>query len=349
MNRLKIFRIVLLLILTFIYFGCVEYHDQPQHNSENEKLVLDLSGRWKFSLGDDISWKQSTFDDSKWEKINVPSSWENQGFHGYDGYAWYRTSFKLNSNLKNKDIYVVLGYVDDVDQTFINGKLIGVSGGFPNHYRTAYNAFRKYYIPKENLNYDGGNTIAVRIYDAELDGGIMSGKIGLYTYESGFEPDVNLSGLWEFSMFDDSLFLKTKDTESNSVKLMVPAHWDVQGYQDYDGFGWYKKSFYLPKEFSNESMILLLGKIDDIDQTFVNGILVGSTGKWNFTDVPTDYDSNEEYLTNRVYSVPKKILKYGETNTVVVRVYDGFRNGGIYDGKIGLITQENYKKHFGKK
>ncbi len=220
---------------------------------------------------------------------------------------------------------------------------------FQTNYRTAYNAFRKYYIPKEYLNNDGENIIAVRIYDDELDGGIMSGKIGLYTYEGGFEPDVNLSGLWEFSICDDSSFLKNKDTESKSIKLMVPAHWDVQGYQDYDGFGWYKKSFYLPKDFSNESMILLLGKIDDIDQTFVNGILVGSTGKWNFTDVPTDYDSNEEYLTNRVYSVPQKILKYGETNTIVVRVYDGFRNGGIYDGPIGLITQDNYKKHFGKK
>jgi sialate O-acetylesterase len=129
---------------------------------------------------------------------------------------------------------------------------------------------------------------------------------------------------------------------------MVPAHWDVQGYQDYDGFAWYKKTFSLSKDFSNENMILLLGKIDDIDQTFVNGILVGSTGKWNFTGVPTDFDSNEEYRINRVYSVPQKILKYGETNTIVVRVYDGFKNGGIYDGPIGLITQENYKKHFGK-
>jgi hypothetical protein len=41
----------------------------------------------------------------------------------------------------------------------------------------------------------------------------------------------------------------------------------------------------------------LLGKIDDIDQTLCNGILVGSTGKWNFKNVPTDFDSNEEYLT----------------------------------------------------
>jgi hypothetical protein len=86
----------------------------------------------------------------------------------------------------------------------------------------------------------------------------MSGKIGLYTYEGGFEPDVNLSGIWDFKTGDDSLFLKKETKNFISDKLMVPAHWDVQGYQDYDGFGWYKKSFYLSKDFANENMILLV-------------------------------------------------------------------------------------------
>ena len=48
------------------------------------------------------------FDDSEWEKINVPSSWENQGFHGYDGYAWYRTSFKLKTSDAEKDLHLDL-------------------------------------------------------------------------------------------------------------------------------------------------------------------------------------------------------------------------------------------------
>lgn len=338
------------ILIVFLTNGCFENSSPPppQYN-KSEKLILDLSGRWKFSLGDDMNWKKENYDDSNWEKVSVPSSWENQGFHGYDGYAWYRTSFILNSNTKGKDIYLVLGYVDDVDQTFINGKLIGLAGGFPPNYRTAYNAFRKYYIPKEYLNIDGKNIIAVRIYDNELDGGIMSGKIGLYTYEGGFEPDVNLSGVWDFKIGDDSSFIKNQKPDFGIDKLMVPAHWDVQGYQDFDGFGWYKKTFYLPKDLEGESMILLLGKIDDIDQTFVNGILVGSTGLWNFENIPTEFNKNEEYSINRVYSVPQKLLKFGEVNTLVVRVYDGFRDGGIYDGPVGLIKQSNYKKYFGKK
>lgn len=348
-NNFNITAICLLLIV-LISNGCIENHNPPPpQKNETEKLVLDLSGRWKFSLGDEAIWKDEKFDDKNWEKIFVPSSWENQGFHGYNGYAWYRTSFRLNKDLLNTDLYLVLGFVDDVDQTFINGKLIGLAGGFPLDYRTAYNAFRKYYIPKEFLNRDGENVIAVRVFDAELDGGIMSGNIGLYTFEGGFEPDVNLSGIWNFKTGDDSSFLKNNFVDLNTNKIMVPAHWDVQGYQDLDGFGWYKKSFYLPKELDGESMILLMGKIDDIDQTFVNGILVGSTGLWNFEDIPTEFNKNEEYRINRVYSVPQKLLKFGETNTIVVRVYDGFRDGGIYDGPIGLIKQSNYKKYFGKK
>lgn len=348
-NSLKIISISLIL-LTFLITGCFENQSPPPPpNSKTEKMILDLSGRWKFSLGDDTRWKEKDFDDSKWEKIYAPSSWENQGFHGYDGYAWYRTTFNLKSNTKVKDLYLMLGFIDDVDQTYINGKLIGISGGFPPYYRTAYNAFRKYYIPNEYLNKDGNNVIAVRIYDDELDGGIISGKIGLYIKEGGFEPDINLSGIWDFRTGDDSLFLKNDEPDFKTDKLMVPAHWDVQGYPDYDGFAWYKKTFYLSKDFNDESMILLLGKIDDIDQTFVNGIMVGSTGLWNFTGNKIEFDKHEEYRINRVYSVPQKILKYGEENTIVVRVYDGFKNGGIYDGPVGLITQSNYNKNFRKK
>ena len=339
-----------LILIAFFTSGCFENPSPPPPpKNGTEKFVLDLSGRWKFSLGDNIKWKEKDFNDSKWEKVYVPSSWENQGFPGYDGYAWYRTSFKLTPDVAAKDLYLILGYVDDVDQTFINGNLIGVSGGFPPNYRTAYNAFRKYYIPKEFLKKDADNIIAVRIFDNELDGGILSGKIGLYTYEGRFEPDVNLSGIWDFKTGDDSSFLKNEAVDSNTDKIMVPENWDVQGYQDYDGFAWYKKTFYLPKELDGESMILLLGKIDDIDQTFVNGTFVGSTGKWNFEKIPTEFDKNEEYRINRVYSVPQKLLKFGERNTIVVRVYDGFREGGIYDGLVGLIKLSNYKKYFGKK
>ncbi len=344
------FKINILLILSLLVMtlGCEQQQNDFRTIKSNEKLVVNLKGQWRFSLGDDIDWKNKNFNDNQWDKIAVPSPWENQGFPGYNGYAWYRKTFKLPSNVSFKNYYLILGYVDDVDQTYLNGKLVGISGGFPPNYQTAYNALRKYYIPEEYLNKNGDNVISIRVYDAELDGGIVSGDIGIYTNPVELEPDINLTGIWNFKTGDDLKWSERNYNDSNWFKIMVPAHWEIQGFSDYDGFSWYRKTFYLPENYSNENMILLLGQIDDIDQAYVNGTFVGSTGKWNFNDKPTSFNDNGEWLEKRIYTIPKKILNFGEYNTIAVRVYDGFGEGGIYNGLVGLVTQSKYKKYFGK-
>jgi len=43
---------------------------------------------WKFEIGDDPAYSERNYDVSRWEQIHVPGTWENQGFPGYDGYAW---------------------------------------------------------------------------------------------------------------------------------------------------------------------------------------------------------------------------------------------------------------------
>ena len=40
------------------------------------RQLLELSGNWKFELGDDVRWSDPAFDDSKWDRIHVPSPWE---------------------------------------------------------------------------------------------------------------------------------------------------------------------------------------------------------------------------------------------------------------------------------
>ena len=68
--------------------------------AEDWKSVLDLRGKWKFDLGDDEKRAIVAFDDSKWDEIFVPSAWEDEGYPGYDGYAWYRKHFRLPGNRK---------------------------------------------------------------------------------------------------------------------------------------------------------------------------------------------------------------------------------------------------------
>jgi hypothetical protein len=345
MKSKKLFIQLIIFLSLFFVVGC-EIVDE---RIRDENRVLDLTGKWKFSIGDDSLWASPDYNDRDWEEIKVPSSWENEGFYGYNGYAWYRKWIELPAEYSNSNLMLHLGFIDDVDETYLNGNLVGLSGGFPPYFLTAYNASRKYFLPKQFLK-KGKNLIAVRVYDAQLEGGITNGKIGIYKSgrkgESIMEliPDVNLPKMWKFSTGDNLNWKEAEFNDSSWHSIFVPAFWETQGYKGYDGFAWYRTKFYLPEEYNNDKFVLMLGKIDDIDQTFINGELVGSIGDWDFDGEPTNFNQNSEWETFRGYFIPPNTLKPGEYNTIAVRVYDGYLDGGIYEGPIGLITQENYKE-----
>ena len=127
----------------------------------------------------------------------------------------------------------------------------------------------------------------------------------------------------------------------------MPGFWESQGYNNYNGFGWYRKTFKIPSELKDKKLVLMVGKIDDLDQVYLNGELVGSTG--TIKDNPEENKFSQEYAQFRGYYIQDGIIKPNEENVIAVRVYDGWRDGGIYEGPIGLITQERYTKFWRKK
>ena len=310
-------------------------------NPESEwRQVVDLSGEWKFSVGDEKKWAAADFDDNSWERIEVPSSWENQGFHGYDGYAWYRNSFSIPERYKNDIVYLFLGYVDDVDQVYINGKQVGYSGSFPPDYESAYNVNRRYPVPASVLNFGRSNTIAVRIYDDELEGGILRGDIGFYIPEYSMDNGINLVGTWKFKTGDNPEWKEANFDDSSWANLIVPGYWENQGYADYDGFAWYRKTVFIPEKYRNEKLILVMGKIDDIDEAYINGKLVGSTGNLEIKDL------GDNYQKLRGYYLSGNNFRYGKNNVIAVRVYDGFKEGGIYEGPVMIVSQREYREYW---
>jgi sialate O-acetylesterase len=90
--------------------------------------------------------------------------------------------------------------------------------------------------------------------------------------------------------------------------------------------------------------VLLLGKIDDIDEAYLNGVLIGSTGE--IKENHDEINFSDEYQSLRGYFIPDDLIINDGLNVIAVRVYDGWRDGGIYDGPVGLITQENYTKYW---
>lgn len=332
MNTIKIYiKPILVLVLSMVLAQSYAGYDKL-------KQIVDLSGEWRFSIGDKAEWSAADFDDSEWEKVHVPKSWENQGFYGYDGYGWYRTSFYYNNKLDKFPLYLSLGYIDDVDEVFVNGKLIGKTGSFPPYYATAYNARRIYRIPEGLLKKDGKNVIAVRIYDDGGEGGIVHGEVSLLIDIAAIPVDISLQGTWKFKINDCKVVSNEMCDFSNWDDILVPGFWEDQGYKHFDGVACYALKFKLDNQFLNKDVVLVLGKIDDADQVYLNGELIGQSGSFNYKNAWGGQMSGNL----RGYYLPKGALINNGENVLFIRVMDFGGAGGIYEGEIGLISQENY-------
>ena len=317
-NKLKIVvTIVLMLISTW---------------APGQRKYVDLGGMWKFSIGDKVTWRDPDFDDTQWEEIFVPGPWEEQGFHGYDGYAWYRTTFDGRDLPKNTSLFLKLGYIDDADEVFLNGQMIGFSGSFPPKFNTAYRALRNYEIPPDVINFNGKNTLAVRVFDVTNEGGIIKERPGIYGRDDNAAIQINLEGIWQFQT-------GKKIDDDRWENVMVPIPWESQGHRKYDGIAWYSRSFEMPDDLYGEDLVLIGGKIDDFDAIYINGQKIGETNDHR------PFGSSRSFDVLRVYTIPSNVLWRGK-NTITVMVEDIGNIGGIYEGPVGITTRELYNRHF---
>jgi sialate O-acetylesterase len=294
---------------------------------------ISLKGLWKFKIGDQEQWALSGYDDSDWAQIKVPARWEDAGYQGYDGFAWYRTWVVVPQEMKDQPLVLHLGYVDDTDEVFFNGRKIGQSGTFPPHYTTAYNALRVYQIPKELLNSGGKNLIAVRVYDAQLEGGIVAGDTKIFVDRTIPPFDINLSGEWLFNK-------GTRYEPTGAVKIYVPGAWENQGFYDYDGYAVYTRKVKVPVALAAQRLVLVAGRIDDVDQLVINGRLAGETGDY-YARYPVTM-----YREQRNYFILPELLKGGEENMIEIRVRDTGGEGGIVEGPVGIITQDKFRQYW---
>jgi sialate O-acetylesterase len=107
------------------------------------------------------------------------------------------------------------------------------------------------------------------------------------------------------------------DLDTNNWKTMtLPAYLESAGHADYDGVFWFRRTFDLPANWDGGDVLLHLGAVDDVDTTWVNGELAGSTMGWT---------------QPRVYRVPGNLFKRG-ANVITVRVLDTGGGGGLYGG-----------------
>jgi hypothetical protein len=327
---LRTIQYILLFNLLILSFDAIGQRDL--------RRLVDLRGYWKFNIGDNMDWASQDFDDGRWGEIFVPSDWEDEGFHGYNGFAWYRVGFELDLDANNPhEIFLDLGFIDDVDEVYVNGKLIGRTGAFPPKFKTAYNSRRFYYLPSDILNLNGVNTLAVRVFDTVLNGGIVSGRVGVYENRFPTKNTFLLQGLWKFERGARREWISPDYDDEQWSDVIVPGFWHEMK-RSIGEVGTYRKVFKLPRNMTDaEDLVLVLGKIDDFDRTYLNGRLIGETYDGR------RFGSSTSYSEMRIYDIPDGLLNpYGD-NYLVVEVEDIGGNAGIYEGPLGITTREEYR------
>jgi sialate O-acetylesterase len=99
--------------------------------------------------------------------------------------------------------------------------------------------------------------------------------------------------------------------------------WGVSELQNHIGMVWHRGVVTLTPEQAGQSATLELGGIDELDQTWINGRVVGHTFGWG---------------TARSYRISSDLLKVGE-NVVVVNVLNTWGAGGMTGAPDGRVLR----------
>lgn len=171
---------------------------QKDQNIAYEKMVKNVKSIFpdakenieSSTVNDEVIWAAKNLDDSNWIPINVPGLWESQGFDGFDGFGWYRTTFELTEEQANNSITLHLGMVDDSDYVWLNGIKVGET-------IEQYDTQRIYLIDSKFVS-PGKNTLAVKVHDTGGGGGIYGSKNELYIQT--INNKISLAKVWKFKV-----------------------------------------------------------------------------------------------------------------------------------------------------
>jgi len=160
---------------------------------------------WKqLQLNDQIA-SQTKYDDSNWGKTKLPGRFDRLSSGEFDGVLWLRKEFIVKD--LTVDYVLKIGSVDDMDESYINGKKVG--GIMESGNATTP---REYVIPA-SLLVKGVNTIAIRAIDTGGPG-LVNGPITL-TNKKG--ETISLEGEWKSRLIAEIVTgkLYTFDLQAN--------------------------------------------------------------------------------------------------------------------------------------
>ncbi|KAB0529655.1 sialate O-acetylesterase [Xanthomonas cissicola] len=122
--------------------------------------------RWWRAHGESEPWQPDAPGD--WQSApSALGAWDDWGVPqlvGFNGMVWYRTSVELTPAQAAQDATLLLGPVDELDQTWVNGRGVGSSYGADQP--------RRYALPRGQLH-AGRNSIVLNVLNTYRRGGLL--------------------------------------------------------------------------------------------------------------------------------------------------------------------------------
>ena len=144
-----------------------------------------------------------------------------------------------------------------------------------------------------------------RTFDEEINAFIRKADLKDHGKSGGL-------ALWARPDFDDTAW------KTITLPCMVQELWPST-----NGIFWFRKTVDIPASWAGKDVTLSLGPVDDFDETYWDGELVGSGKLWNKA---------------REYTVPGRLVKGGKT-VICVRCTDDHGEGGLYGASDLLYVQ----------
>lgn len=153
-------------------------------------------------------WKKESFDDSQWKTIKIPALWERH-IGEFDGVVWFRKSFEVSADDAGKPATLEVGMIDDSDDTYVNGVLVGST-------KERYNERRVYNVSVGVLK-AGRNVVSVRAEDTGGGGGIFGDPASVKLTIG--KNSISLAGDWTYRV--ESILRTTSAIGPNTYPTLL--------------------------------------------------------------------------------------------------------------------------------
>ena len=147
-----------------------------------------------YDKGTKEKWFAPDFDSSGWKAVDVPGGFADLGVPDTPAVVWFRKEIELPDPVPTGRNMVLLGIIEKMDTVYVNGREVGGSAWVENP--------RAYFVPPGVLK-PGKNTIVIRVFKTQPNGGFMSKAEGLHLVLAD-KTDIPLAGKWQAKVAVDA-------------------------------------------------------------------------------------------------------------------------------------------------